>query len=155
MRSLLIGLSAALLTACAATYKPPMTAAADVTVPTNAGRAELVRAARQVLAAEGYQIASADEASGVVSTLPRRVRVSPEHADCGANVGVDNAYLKDTRTQTSIAMNVIAQDKRLTLRASVDADYRPGASMQDMTLTCVSKGVLERSLAEQILAASR
>jgi hypothetical protein len=41
------------------------------------------------------------------------------------------------------------------LRATVDADYRPGSSMQDMTLTCVSKGVLERELGAKILRAMR
>lgn len=152
---LLIVLSASFLVACAATYSPPTIAPVDITMPAPAGRAELVRAARQVLASEGFQIASSDEASGVVSTLPRTVRVSPEAAHCGSNAGVDNAYLKDTRTQSRLAINVLAADRKLTVRANVDADYRPGSSMQDMTLTCISKGALERALADKIIATSR
>lgn len=153
MRLPFIVMSTLLLVACAATYAPPTIAPANVTVSTNASRLELMRAARQVLAIEGYQIASADDASGVISTLPRAMPVSPDHAHCGSNAGVDNAYLRDTRTQSRLAVNVLARDRSLTVRATVDADYRPGSSMQDMTLTCVSKGVLERAIAAKILAA--
>lgn len=146
----LILLSAALLSGCAATYAPPTIAPANVTVPASASRVELMRAARQVLASEGFQIASADEGSGVVSTFPRKVRVTPDQADCGTNIGVENAYLRDGRAQTSLAVNVIAADRRVTVRAAVDASYAPGGTMQDITLTCVSKGALERVLAQKI-----
>jgi uncharacterized protein (DUF2147 family) len=141
------------LSACASTYVPPVGTSASVSVEAAATKADLMRAARRVLALEGYQIASADDASGVISTLPRTTKVGPEIADCGSNVGIENAYLKDARTLTRLALNVIAQDRRLTVRATVDADYRPGSQVQDMTLTCISKGELERGLAAKILSA--
>ncbi len=155
MRRAMTVMSATLLAACAATYAPPKITPVDVTRSSSASRSDLLRAARQVLASEGFQIASADEASGVVSTLPRRMRVTPDQADCGTNIGVENAYLRDGRTQTSLAVNVIAADRRLTVRASVDAFYAPGGSvMQPVTLQCVSKGAIESELAAKILNAT-
>jgi hypothetical protein len=119
---------------------------------TAAPRAEVIRATKQVLVAEGYQIAAFDDASGIISTALREVRVSPEHADCGANVGVDNAYLKDSRTRTALGIGVVIKEHALQIRANIDANYRVGSQMQDMTLICVSRGFLERDLLEKIVA---
>lgn len=152
MRASLILMSVAVCAGCAATYVPPTGKPVNVSIPSPASRIDLMRAARQVLAMEGYQIASADDASGVISTLTRTRPVSPDAADCGANVGVENAYLKDPRTSTRLAVNVIVRERSVTVRATVDADYRPGSQMQDMTLTCISKGTIERALAEKIIA---
>jgi len=145
----------ALLVGCAATYAPPTGVSPAVSVNTVAPRTEILRATKQVLVAEGYQIGAFDDASGIISTAPREVRVSPEHADCGANVGVENAYLKDSRTRTLLGIGVIIKENTLQIRANIDASYRVGSQMQDMTLICVSRGLLEHELVDKILATLR
>lgn len=149
MRFIVLVVSA-LLGSCAATYKEPTTVAPQTSVSVAASKADLLRSTKRVLVAEGFQITNTDDAAGVVSTAPRNLRVTPEQADCGTTMGID--YLKDNRTATRVGFGVIAEDGKLMIRTTIEGEYKPGAVDQNITLTCVSRGLLERDMLAKITA---
>lgn len=150
MRRLIIT-AAIVVAGCAVTYEGPRTSQSTFSAPTDASRATTIIAARRVLVSEGFQILTADETSGTLSTAARDFRLNPNQADCGTTMGLD--YLKDNRTTTTVAYGVIADDGRVTVRAIVQGEYKPGAVEQDITLTCVSRGALEQELLQKIKSA--
>lgn len=150
----LLGLLFILITSgCAMTYEQPTTTARVVSVSVAGSKADVLRVSKQVLVAEGFQITSSDDNAGVISTAPRNLRVTPAQADCGTTMGID--YLKDNRTSTRVAVGVIAEDARVTVKANIEGEYKPGAVDQNITLTCVSRGLLERDIAEKISTTAR
>jgi hypothetical protein len=141
-------IAAVFVAGCAVTYKQPITVAAETSKEVVASQADILRAAKQVLVAEGFQITNADDLAGVISTAPRNFRVTPEQADCGTTMGID--YLKDNRTSSKLGYGVLASDGKLVVKAN-----KPGAIDQNITLTCVSRGTLEPELLAKITAAIR
>ncbi|MFH4090619.1 hypothetical protein WAJ00_22120, partial [Acinetobacter baumannii] len=77
-----------------------------------------------------------------ISTATRDFRLTPELADCGTTMGID--YLKDNRTSTKVAYNILIADNSLDVRTTLQGDYKVGDVTQNITLTCVSRGVLEQ-----------
>lgn len=140
-----------MLAGCAATYQAPEGRANLVTRSVRAPVNVVVRAAQRVLIEEGYQVTSASEEAGTVSTAPRDLRVGPERADCGTTMGLD--YLKDNRTRTRVAYGITVGGGQLTVRAIVQGEYKIGRFDQDITLSCLSRGALEEEMAAKILAA--
>lgn len=136
------------LVGCAATYQPPTALNVGSTEKIDRSKAEIFRAARRSLVADGNQILNADESSGTISTVPRDYRLTPELADCGTTMGID--YLKDNRTSGKLAWGLIIDDGRIEIRAQLQAEYKPGAVDQNITLNCRSRGVLEKDLFRQI-----
>ena len=145
---LLAVIAAILVEGCAATYQGPTAINIGATERFTQSRAELFKAARRALVADGNQIMSADEASGTISTAARDFRLTPEMADCGTTMGLD--YLKDNRTSGKLAWGLIIDDGRIEIRAQLQAEYKPGAVDQNITLTCRSRGTLENELAGRI-----
>ena len=135
---------------CATTYKAPTTVAPLTSVTVTASKADLMRSAKQVLVTEGFQITNSDEAGGIISTAPTNLKVTPEQADCGTTMGID--YLKDKRTATRVGYGVIADEGKLTVKATIEGEYKPGDVTQNITLTCVSRGMLEKAMADKITA---
>jgi len=135
---------------CAATYEQPTTTHQVVQMTVTGSRADILRVSKQVLVAEGFQITSSDESAGVISTALRNLRLTPVQADCGTTMGLD--YLKDNRTTTRAAFGIIAEDAKVTVKANIEGEYKPGAVDQNITLTCVSRGLLERDMAAKIIA---
>lgn len=117
-------------------------------MPTN--RASILKAAKHVLVADGYQILSSDESTGVISTAPRHMHLSPAQADCRKSKGLD--YLKDKRTTTRVSFGIMADDERVSVKANIDGEYIPGNADKNITLTCVSRGTLEQEISEKIAA---
>jgi hypothetical protein len=149
--TMLVAVSAVLLSSCAMTYKAPSVAATSTTVIVKGSKADILQAAKQSLVIDGYQITSSDDSAGVISTAPRDLHVTPSQANCGTTMGLD--YLKDKRTSTRVAFGVVASDGSLTVKANIQGEYKPGAVDQDITLTCVSRGVLEQGVIANITAA--
>lgn len=135
---------------CAATYAPPKTPGQNAEMKIDKPRSDLFKAARRALVADGYQIASADEQSGTISTASKSLKVTPEQANCGTTLGID--YLKDNRTSTRVAYGLIVDDGRIQATSTIEGEYKPGAVDQNITLTCISRGVLEQSLLDKIRA---
>lgn len=148
MKLALALISAALLAGCAATYKEPTAPNVGASENFTQSRLELFKAARRALVSDGNQILSADEPSGTISTVARDYRLTPEMADCGTTMGID--YLKDNRTSGKLAWGLIIDAGRIEVRAQLQAEYKPGAIDQNITLTCRSRGVLEAQLLGRI-----
>jgi len=153
MKYAMVVLLCVLAEGCAATYKQPSIAAPDTSQSISGSQPALLRAAKQVLVSEGFQITNADETAGVISTAPRDMRLTPELADCGTTLGLD--YLKDNRTSSKVGYGVLVLENRVTLKANMSATYLPGNDSQSITLTCVSRGVLENQLLAKISAAAK
>lgn len=140
---------AVILTGCAATYKPPTglnNSIISKTIP--ADKYQLFNATQKALALRGDQISNANYETGIIFTTPRSIRLTPETADCGKTMGLD--YLKDNRTNSKIHFNIIVDNNKVTIKGMPTAEYRVGAVDQDMTLTCISKGILEQNLLNDI-----
>lgn len=151
MKSMLLtALSALVLSSCAMTYEAPTTAAVNTTVVVRGSQAEILQAAKRALVIDGYQITNTDDSAGVISTAPRDLHVTPDQANCGTTMGLD--YLKDKRTSTRVAFGVVASEGSLTVKANIQGEYKPGSVDQDITLTCVSRGVLEQAVIANITA---
>ncbi|HFE7143798.1 MULTISPECIES: hypothetical protein [Klebsiella/Raoultella group] len=141
---------ASVVSGCAGTYKAPIAKPSVVSGKTSLSKDVVIKASKTVLISEGYQISSYDDKTGFVSTAPHDMRLSPSQADCGKTMGLD--YLKDNRTTTKVAYGVIYEEGLITVKANVEGEYKPGSVVQDMTLSCVSRGTLENDLLSKILS---
>lgn len=151
MRLAVIGVIASLTVACATTYAPPTSTTPIVSSLVPASKNRILRVAEKVLVMEGYQITSTDGSAGIVSTALRNLRVTPKQADCGKTMGLD--YLKDPRTTTRVGFGIVAEEGKITIKATIEGEYKPGAVDQNITLVCVSRGELESELLSKITTA--
>jgi len=133
---------------CAATYVAPTARAPDTAMAIPGSQSELMAATKQALVTSGFQITSADDAAGTISTAPRAMRLTPAEANCGTTMGID--YLRDNRTSTTVAYGVVVKPNDVRVVATISGTYLPGNDVQSITLTCVSRGVLENQLLTQI-----
>lgn len=139
----------ALIAGCAATYSAPdAPRSANVSRKVSASQDQIMKAARQALVLEGYEIVSSDDVSGTLSTAQRNLHFTPAEANCGTTLGID--YLKDKRTDTSVAIGVVALNNMVTVHANVHGQYKPGAVDQNITLTCFSRGAVEATILDRI-----
>ena len=63
-------------------------------------------------------------------------------------MGID--YLKDKRTKTTVAQNIIIDDNSLSIKSNIQGECNVGSTTFDVTLTCLSKGLIEADLADKI-----
>ncbi|WHI50471.1 hypothetical protein P3339_18825 [Microbulbifer sp. MLAF003] len=110
---------------------------------------EVLSKARQALLRDGFQILSSDLEAGYISTSLKNWKLTPEQANCGANEGRD--YLEDNYTKTEVAFNVVVDDRDVIVRSNIQGEYLPGKPAQDLTLNCVSRGVIEVEMVKKIL----
>ncbi|WP_444914660.1 hypothetical protein ACJJIQ_05025 [Microbulbifer sp. ANSA003] len=152
MKTLGYGVAAALvvgLGGCAMTYEAPEVKNEPFATEHLSSKSEILKQAERALLLEGFQIQSSDPESGYISTSLKNWKLTPEQASCGTTMGID--YLKDNRTKTEVAFNVVVNDREVIIRSNIQGEYKPGAATQDITLTCVSLGVIEADMAEKIL----
>jgi hypothetical protein len=133
---------------CAATYVMPTIHAPDTSMSIQGSQASLMAAATQALTVDGFDITSSDAAAGTISTAPRALHLTPADASCGTTMGLD--YLKDNRTSTTVAYGVIVKPNSVRVVATMSGTYLPSNDVQSITLTCISRGVLEHKLLDQI-----
>ena len=133
---------------CATTYKAPSEISPFVSSQYTGSRESLITASQRVLLMEGYQVTHVDYSSGMIFTAPKDFHLTSQQANCGTNMGID--YLKDNRTSTKVSMNVLVDSKTITVKSNIQGEYKPGSVSQDITLTCVSTGVLERNILQNI-----
>ncbi len=138
------------LVGCATTYKAPVTLNQSASEQVSATKDQIFKAAQRALAINGEQIMSANADAGVISTAARDYRLTPDLADCGTTMGID--YLKDNRTSTKVAYNILIADNSLDVHTTLQGDYKVGDVTQNITLTCVSRGVLEQKMIQKIKA---
>ncbi|EHU1663310.1 hypothetical protein AZ880_RS19930, partial [Acinetobacter baumannii] len=51
-----------------------------------------------------------------------------------------------------VAYNILIADNSLDVRTTLQGDYKVGDVTQNITLTCVSRGVLEQKMIQKIKA---
>lgn len=150
MRIINLSLIIFMTISCATTYQQPTIVAPQTSSLVSASKNQILNAAKKTLIIEGFQIANIDDSAGIISTAPKKVRITPVQADCGKTMGLD--YLKDKRTDTSIAYGIIAEDGKIIIKTIIEGQYKPGSVSQDISLTCVSKGILENEIMSKIVA---
>ena len=84
MKHLILGIFVIAVAGCATTYRAPSALAPDTSRSIAGSTTTLLRAAKQVLVSEGFQITNADDAAGVISTAPRDMRLTPENKGSGS-----------------------------------------------------------------------
>lgn len=115
-------------------------------------KAQILDAAVKTLVQNGYQITAVDNASGLISTAPQAMPVTPTQADCGRVKGLlaSGNPLTYPHPKTRVAFNILAQDNHIEVRSMIDDRLDPGSVQTN--LTCVSLGVLDREMLDEIKA---
>ena len=149
MRNLVLSSAACILmSGCAYTYKAPQGNSISPSRVFPGSQEAMMTAAQQALTTSGYQITSVDKSAGIISTAPLNFHLSPVDADCGTTMGLD--YLKDNRTSTTVRIGVVVQNGTVRVIGTMSGTYLPSNNVQSITLTCVSRGVLEAQLLDRI-----
>lgn len=147
MKKITVSILALSISTLSMAYKPPVGESKSILVEVQATKDEIFKASKRALALEGYQITSSDLDAGVITTASNDYRIDPSYADCGKVMGID--YLKDKRTKTRVAQNII-DDNSLSIKSNIQGEYKVGSTTFDVTLTCLSKVLIEADLAEKI-----
>jgi hypothetical protein len=152
----IIVLTSLLMTACTQlyftqAYSPPELLPQSATKSFGHPKDEVFMAATRALVADGYKITRSDTVVGIISTAPRDLRLTPAQADCGSLSG--KMLLLDNKTATKIAMNVMIGFHKLEVKSTIAGVYKP--ANEAVTLSCMSKGVLEQEMVQKIKAQIR
>lgn len=107
------------------------------------------QAAQKALETDGYKVAKADPAAGLLQTEPRLLRLTTKDADCGKYAGLP--YLIDRRASTRVTVKITRAPGGLAISVAIDGQY--DVMGQIKALTCTSKGVLETDLAGKLRTA--
>ena len=153
VRMLLPVASILLLCSCGVpTYVRPNTPDQSASASVQGTQAQILDAAVKTLVQDGYEVTTVDNASGLISTAPRAMQVTPEQADCGKVQGslASGDPLTYPRPMTRVAFDILAADNHLEVRSRIDDSIDDGRGPTN--LTCVSRGVLDRQMLDQIKA---
>ncbi|GAB2875857.1 hypothetical protein ACCI51_14035 [Microbulbifer echini] len=134
---------------CTATNEAPVIISEYFALEHLSSKQEVLSKAKQALLRDGFQILSTDLEAGYISTSLKHWKLTPEQANCGATRGQD--YLEGNHTKTEVAFNVVVDDKIVIVRSNIQGEYLPGEPAQDLTLHCVSRGVIEVEMVKKIL----
>lgn len=142
---------ALLASACGVpTYLRPDTPSQSASASIPGTKAQILDASIKTLMQDGYQITAVDHATGLISTAPQPMKVTPEEADCGRVKGLAASAdpLTYPHPRTRVAFNILAEDGRIEVRSKID--YTLDSESLPTNLTCVSRGVLERKMLNEI-----
>lgn len=142
-----------LMSACAgATYLRPDTPNQSASAFLQGSKMQILDAAVKTFVQHGYQITAVDNASGLISTAPQAMHVTPEQADCGKVKGLlaSGDPLTYPQPKTRVAFNILAEDNHIEVRSKIDDRLDPGSAQTN--LTCVSRGVLDQEMLNEIKA---
>jgi len=152
----IIVLTSLLMTACTQlyftqAYSPPESLLQSATKSFGHPKDEVFMAATRALVADGYKITRSDAVIGIISTAPHDLHLTPDQADCGSLSG--KTLLLDNKTATKLAMNVTIGFHKLEVKSTIEGVYKP--ANEAVTLSCMSKGVLEQEMVQKIKAQIR
>lgn len=153
MRLVIAIVSLLLVSACAApVYVRPEAPDQSASASVRGTKPQILNAAVKTLVESGYQITAVDNASGLVSTAPKSMQVTPEQADCGRVKGLFASAdpLTYPHPNTRVAFNILAADNHIEVRSKIDDRLEPGSIQSN--LTCTSRGVLDREMLNAIEA---
>jgi hypothetical protein len=153
MRSAIFVGSLLLLSACAeASFVRPDIPNQSASASVQSSKAQILSAAVKTLVEDGYQVTVVDNASGLISTAPRAVTVTPAQVDCGRFKGPlgSSDPLTFAQSETDVAFNILAGDNRIEVRATID--YHVKIMDAQNNVTCVSRGILDQTVLNEIKA---
>lgn len=80
------------------------------------------------------------------------MHVTPEQADCGRVKGVLASAdpLTYPQPRTRVSFNILVADNHIEVRSRIDDRLEPGSVQR--TLACISRGVLEQEMLNEIKA---
>ena len=139
MKFLAFVLVFALLSGCASSNWSP-TSGATIQSPMN----KSLKVARQVLEDDGFKIAYYDDASGKLSTYPRKVQGIPKQADC--------ANQKDTNLSIEVSHKPGYMGKvKLAVSSQIENEPVTKADQQPVLETCQSRSEIENGVLDKII----
>ncbi len=141
-------ITALLVAGCASNYKEPLAVASAYTFDVPGNAHELFQKASWALIAEGYAIASADPALGIISTQRRQMPLTTADVDVGSTWGID--YMKDKRTTTYVTATIQTSEGKAVIRTDIDAEYLPNDPTYGKRMKGTSKGTLEQRLGARL-----
>jgi hypothetical protein len=153
VRLVILIVSLLLVSACAgATYLRPDTPNQSASASVQGTKMQILDAAVKTLVQNGYQVAAVDNASGLISTAPQAMHVTPGQADCGKVKGLlaSGDPLTYPQPRTRVSFNILVEDNHIEVRSKID-DRLDRGSVQT-NLTCVSRGVLDHEMLNEIKA---
>jgi len=150
MKHILITLYILLIGGCAgAPTKPQHLKNSDVI---NKSFDDTWNKAMQVLAADGYPIATTSKESGIISTSPKTMRLNETQANCGSAFGID--YMGDYRVTTKVVHSIILQKQKsetqVTINTQIDGVFIASAVNEPKNLQCLTQGGLEEDLLSKL-----
>lgn len=144
-----------LLSACGApVYLRPDAPNQIASASVQGSKAQILAAAVKALVQNGYQITTVDNASGLISTAPQPMHVTPEQGDCGKVKGLLASAdpLTYSQPRTRVAFNIIVEDNHIEVRSKIDDRLDDEYAHTQRDLPCISRGVLEQEMLDEIKA---
>lgn len=145
-------LGAAALGGCAVpTYLSPSTPSPVASADVQATTSRIMQAVVQTLVADGYQVGATSDSAGLVSSTAQLMTLSSAEVDCGKIKAVLRTadVVSSQRPLIRVAFNVLTADNHLDVRTVIEGSM-PGLGDRREVLSCVSRGVLEQRLLDQI-----
>jgi hypothetical protein len=155
--SIYIAFTSVLMTACTdeliiplmmPQYTFPTSASQSATTVFGHPKDDVFIAATTALLHNGYKITRSDPIAGIITTAQQDLPITYTQADCGL---LKMNPLPDNKTTTKTVMTVTIISHKLTVQAEIEAVYQP----TNITLTCISRGVLEQDMVQKIKAEIR
>ncbi|MBN2754936.1 MAG: hypothetical protein JXR81_08775 [Candidatus Goldbacteria bacterium] len=140
------------LTSCASMYIKPQIQPTLFEQQIPGGSDYIFKAALKIMPMLGYNIQGSDAAAGTITTAPVKMSINPEQCDCGSAFGVPLIKSKGVKADVSFILAV--SNNKLALKADVVpelSDVMSTLSAAGITFMCVSKGGLEKTLANQFV----
>ena len=106
----------------------------------------------QYLAENGFRINL--NTGTIITTEYKFERLRPKHAQCHEDPNFKYDMLRDNRSKAEYLYTVINKPGYIKIIAGIRAEYKVGSVTWDMTLTCISTGVLEQRMADYIFKES-
>ncbi|MBD3390656.1 MAG: hypothetical protein GF418_01410 [Chitinivibrionales bacterium] len=148
MMTALVPAAIVLVAGCVATYSPPRIQREVVETTVDAGKRDIYRVSLHVLRKSGFRFAFADQTEGRITTRPKTLKLTNRECDCGAAMG--RTFSSDSRTTTDVSYFIIARDGGFSLRSIIEGQYVASDTSMVKRFHCVSRGVLEKQLVDDI-----
>jgi len=126
-----------------------------VTIQSDKPPADVMQAARMILASEGYTVSSASPSASPLTTDARALKIDSKIADCGKAMGFE--LINDKRVETNLLISVSDIGGQVHVQSAVGGvqhismPFGPDKDA-DVILSCHSKGIIEKDISEKLLA---
>ncbi|HNZ29842.1 MAG TPA: hypothetical protein PLB12_00870 [Candidatus Goldiibacteriota bacterium] len=140
------------LPSCASMYIKPQIQPVLFEQQVPGGSDIIFKAALKVLPMLGYNLQGSDASAGTITTAPMKLSINPEQCDCGTAMGLP--LVKSEGVKADVSFILAVTDNKLAIKADVVPeldDIMSTLAAAGVTYTCISKGGLEKVLADQFV----